>query len=57
MHAKCPPVGLLACYQVRFGGREDRAGRAVLRVSLSAIKYVIIWLSLFSPCDWSICGP
>ena len=38
-HVKCPPVGLLACYQVRFGGREDRAGRAVPQVSLSAIKY------------------
>ena len=23
----------------------------------SDIKVIIMWRSLFSPCDWSICGP
>ena len=33
-----------------FGGFRPLA-------SLKKIDTIIIWLSLFSPCDWLICGP
>ena len=55
---------------VKFSGNTDNPGFKVLdrleleKVSVRCIgpdrrtiKQLIIWLSLFSPCDWSICGP
>ena len=36
---------------------NGRCGGGVCIYLRNNINYLIIWLSLFSPCDWSICSP
>ena len=55
----------LSLYSISFVGHLffkcdemlDQLKQNVLTEDLGKIRLVIIWLSLFSPCDWSICGP
>ena len=37
-------------------GVPNEHRRRTFHILTSVIQF-IIWLSLFSPCDWSICGP